>query len=97
MLAALAGGMAVLPVVPEELPIEPEPVLPDVPEEPGEPVDPLDGLVEEVPGVVLPELSAVLLQPASASAAASESAAMVPVFSVGAYIYKFPLKIGAAT
>jgi len=74
-LAPLAGGMA----EPEELPIEPEPMLP---EEPDEPVEPVEGLVEEEePGVVVPALSAALLQPASARAAASESAATVPVFS----------------
>ena len=78
-LAALAGGMAELPVEPEEPPIEPEPVLPEVPDDPIEPVAGLVG--EEDPGVVVPALSAVLLQPASAKAAASESAATVPVFS----------------
>lgn len=60
----------------------PEPVLLPV-----EPVEGLvDGLVEEEPGVVAVELSAVLLQPANASAAARESAAAVPVFSVDACI-----------
>jgi len=74
-LAALAGGMAVLPV-----PVELEPLLPeDVPD---------DGLVEEDPGVVV-ELSAVLLQPASANTAVKASAAAVPVFSVNAYISVF--------
>ena len=70
------------------LPIEPvpEPVVPDVPDEP---VEPVDGLVEDEPGVVVVELSAVLLQPASASAAARASAAAVPVFSVDAYISVF--------
>lgn len=68
--------MAVLPAAPEELPIEPEPVLPD------DPVEPEEGLVEEDPGIVLPELSAALLQPASASAATSASAAAVPVFRI---------------
>lgn len=84
--------MAVLPVIPDELPIEPEPVLPDVPDEPvvpEEPVDPLDGLVEDDPGVVAPELSAGLLQPASANAAASASVAAMPVFSVCACISVF--------
>lgn len=73
------------PVVPDALPlpIEPEPVVPDVP------VEPVEGLVEEVPGVVVVELSAVLLQPVSASAAARASAAAVPVFSVDAYISVF--------
>ena len=85
-LAPLAGGLAVLPVVPEELPIEPEPVLPDVPDEP---VEPPDGLVEDDPGVVVPELSAGLLQPASANAAASARAAEKPVFSVCACISVF--------
>ena len=83
-LALLAGGMAVLPVLPDELPIEPEPELPDDPVEPDEP----DGLVEEDPGVVVPELSAALLQPASANTPASASAAVV-VFSVGACISSF--------
>ena len=60
----------------------PEPVLLPV-----EPVEGLvDGLVEEEPGVVAVELSAVLLQPANASAAARASAAAVPVFSVDACI-----------
>lgn len=76
------------PVVPDEfvvlpLPIEPEPVEPD------DPVEPVDGLVEEDPGVAGVELSAVLLQPASASAAARASAAAVPVFSVDAFISIF--------
>ena len=82
-LAPLAGGIAVLPVVPEELPIEPEPVVPGVPEEP---IEPVEGLVEEDPGVVVPVLSAALLQPASANAATSASAATVPFFSVFACI-----------
>ena len=87
-LAALAGGIEVLPVVPDvpdelPLPIEPEPEVPD------EPVEPVDGLVEEDPGVAGVELSAVLLQPASASAAARASAAAVPVFSVDAFISVF--------
>ena len=84
--------MGVVPVVPDELPIEPEPVLPEVPDEPDdpvEPVEPLDGLVEDDPGVVAPVLSAGLLQPASANAAASASAAAVPVFSVCACISVF--------
>ena len=85
-LARLAGGMAVLPDEPEELPIEPEPVLPDEPDEPGEP---LEGLVEDDPGVVAPELSAALLQPESASAAASANAASVPVFSMEACMSVF--------
>ena len=68
------------------LPIEPEPVVPDVP---AEPVEPVEGLVEEDPGVVEVELSAVLLQPASASAAARASAAAIPVFSVDAFISVF--------
>ena len=85
-LAPLAGGMAVLPVVPDELPMELEPVLPDVP---GEPVEPVEGLVEEDPGVVVPVLSAALLQPASANAATSASAAAVPVFSVCACMSVF--------
>lgn len=80
-LAALAGGMAVLPV-----PVELEPLLPE--DVPDEPIEPEDGLVEEDPGVVL-ELSAVLLQPASASAAVKASVAAVPVFSVNAYISVF--------
>lgn len=79
-LAPLAGGMAVLP------PIEPDPVLPDVPDEP---VEPVDGLVEEDPGLVVAELSAVLLQPPNARAATKASAAAVPVFSVDAYILVF--------
>ena len=70
----------------EPLPIDPEPVLPDVPDEP---IEPLEGLVEEDPGVVVVELSAALLQPASASAAAKASAAAVPVFSVDACISVF--------
>ena len=79
------------PVVPDEpdvlpLPIEPEPVVPDVPDEP---VEPVDGLVEEEPGIAGVELSAVLLQPASASAAARASAAAVPVFSDDAFISVF--------
>jgi hypothetical protein len=82
------------PEVPDEsvelpLPAAPDPV---VPEEPVEPVEPVDGLVEEDPedpGVVPVELSAVLLQPAKASAAASASAAVVPVFNVNAYISVF--------
>lgn len=74
-------------VEPEELPIEPEPVEPMPPEVPDEPVEPVEGLVEEEdPGVVVPVLSAALLQPASAKAAASESAATVPVFNDGACI-----------
>jgi len=105
MLALLAGGMVVLPVLPEELPIDPEPVLPvlpvepeelpiepelpDDPVEPDEPDEPVDGLVEEDPGVVVPELSAALLQPASANAATSASAAVVAVFSVGVCISSF--------
>ena len=68
------------PVLP--LPIEPEPMEP-------EPIEPVDGLVEEDPGVAGVELSAVLLQPASASAAAKASAAAVPVFSVDAFISVF--------
>ena len=88
-LALLAGGMAVLPVLPDELPIEPEPELPDDPVEPDEPDEPVDGLVEEDPGVVVPELSAALLQPASANTPASASAAVVVVFSVGACISSF--------
>ncbi|MEO8014152.1 hypothetical protein [Polaromonas sp.] len=70
----------------EPLPIDPEPVLPDVPDEP---IEPLEGLVEEDPGVVVVELSAALLQPASASAAAKASAAAVAVFSVDACISVF--------
>jgi len=70
----------------EPLPIDPEPVLPDVPDEP---IEPVEGLVEEDPGVVVVELSAALLQPASASAAAKASAAAVPVFSVDACISVF--------
>ena len=70
----------VLPVLP--VPIEPEPMEP-------EPIEPVDGLVEEDPGVAGVELSAVLLQPASASAAAKASAAAVPVFSVDAFISVF--------
>ena len=73
----------------EPLPMEPEPVLPEEPVdpvEPEEPVEPVEGLVEEDPGMVPVELSAVLLQPASASAAANASAAAVPVFSVDACI-----------
>ena len=86
------------PVVPDEpgvlpLPIEPEPVVPDVPDEP---VEPVDGLVEEDPGVAGVDLSAVLLQPASASAAARASAAAVPVFSVDAFISVFLWKVKAA-
>lgn len=99
-LALLAGGMAVLPVLPDELPIDPEPVPPLVPDElpiepepelPDDPVEPdePDGLVEEDPGVVVPELSAALLQPASANTPASASAAVVVVFSVGACISIF--------
>ena len=85
-----------LPVVPDEsvvlpLPIDPEPVVPDVP---ADPVEPVEGLVEEEPGVVVAELSAVLLQPASASAAARASAAAVPVFSVDACI-SVPLNEGS--
>ena len=72
--------LPVLPVLP--LPIEPEPMEP-------EPIEPVDGLVEEDPGVAGVELSAVLLQPASASAAAKASAAAVPVFSVDAFISVF--------
>jgi hypothetical protein len=73
-LAALAGGMA------EPFPIDPDPVVPDVPDEP------MDGLVEEVPGVLVVEVSDVLLQPERASAATRASAAAVPVFSLDAYI-----------
>ena len=81
-LAALAGGMAEPPVEPEELPIEPAPVEPMFPEVPDEPVEPVGGRVEEEdPGVVVPALSAVLLQPTIAKAAARESAAIIPVFS----------------
>jgi len=91
-LAALAGGMDVLPV-----PVELEPLLPeDVPDD--EPVEPVDGLVEEdeeEPGVVV-ELSAALLQPDNASAAVRASAAAEPVFSVNAYISMFPLINGPA-
>lgn len=71
------------------LPIEPEPVVPDVPDEPMEPVEPVDGLVEDDPGVVVVDVSAALLHPASASAAARASAAAVPVFSVDAFISGF--------
>jgi hypothetical protein len=91
--------LPVVPDVPDELPlpIEPEPEVPDEPVElplpvepnpvaPDEPVEPVDGLVEEDPGVVPVELSAVLLQPVSASAAARASPAAVPVFNVDAYI-----------
>lgn len=73
-----------LPVVPDEsvvlpLPIDPEPVA--------DPVEPVEGLVEEDPGVVVVvESSAVLLQPANASAAARASAVADPVFSVDACI-----------
>jgi hypothetical protein len=70
--------MVVLPV-----PVELEPVLPE--DVPDEPIEPEDGLDEDDPGVVF-ELSAVLLQPANASAAARASAAAVPVFSVDAYM-----------
>ena len=78
-LAPLAGGMAAPP------PTELEPVLLPV-----EPVDGLvDGRVEEDPGVVAVELSAVLLQPANANAATRASAAAVPVFSVDACISVF--------
>ena len=81
-LAALAGGMAEPPAEPEELPIEPEPMLPEVPEDPAEPVEGVfEEDEEEDPGVVVPALSPALLQPASARAAASESAATVPVFN----------------
>jgi hypothetical protein len=53
------------------------------------PVEPVEGLVEEDPGVVGVELSAVLLQPDNASAAARASAAAVTVFSVDACISVF--------
>ncbi|WP_426144617.1 hypothetical protein [Polaromonas sp. DSR2-3-2] len=72
--------LPLLPLLP--LPIGPEPMEP-------EPIEPVDGLVEEDPGVAGVELSAVLLQPASASAAAKASAAAVPVFSVDAFISVF--------
>ena len=52
------------------------------------PVEPVDGLVEEDPGVVL-VVSAVLLHPASASAAVRASATAVAVFNVDAYISVF--------
>ncbi len=96
MLPADPDESVVLP-----LPMEPEPVVPDEPvalplpmePEPVVPVEPVDGLVdgvvEDVPGVVEVELSAVLLQPANASAAARASAAVVPVFSVDAFISVF--------
>lgn len=70
------------PVVPDESVVLPLPIEP-------EPVEPVAGLVEEDPGVAGVELSAVLLQPASASAAAIASAAAVPVFSVDAFISVF--------
>lgn len=82
------------PVVPEEpevlplLPIEPELLLPEVPDDP---VEPVEGLVDDEPGVVVLEVSAFLLQPASASAATRASAAAVPVFSVDACM-RVPLK-----
>lgn len=67
------------PVVPDEPDVLPLPIEP-------EPVEPVDGLVEEDPGVAGVDLSAVLLQPASASAAARASAAAIPVFSDDAFI-----------
>ena len=73
-LAALAGGMA-----------EPPPIDPD-PDVPGEPMEPVDGLVEEVPGVLVVEVSDVLLQPERVSAASRTSAAAVPVLSLDACI-----------
>lgn len=61
-------------------------MLPVEPVEPVEPEEPVEGLVEEDFGVVPVELSADLLQPASAKAAANASAAAVPVFNVDACI-----------
>lgn len=77
-----------LPIEPEPVApgVEPEPVAPDEPDDPAEPAEPVDGLVEEDPGAAGVELSAVLLQPASASAAARAIAAAVPVFSVDVFI-----------
>jgi hypothetical protein len=49
-------------------------------------MEPVDGLVEEVPGVLVVEVSAALLQPERASAATRASAAAVPVFSLDAGI-----------
>jgi len=94
--------MAVLPAVPEEsvellLPMAPVPVVPE------ESVEPVEGMVEGVvdgaveEGVedvagVLAVSSAVLLQPASAIAAAKATATAEPVLSSGAFISVFPLK-----
>lgn len=89
--------MAVLPEVPEEsvellLPVEPVPVE-------GVVDGVVDGAVEEgVEGVAgtLEVSSAVLLQPASAIAAARATATAEPVLSSGEYISVFPLKMGTA-
>jgi hypothetical protein len=61
---------------------------------PLEPAAPVDGLLGEDSGMLV--VSVFLLHPANASAAARAIATTVPVFSVGAYISVFPLKIGMA-
>lgn len=81
------------PGVPDD-PIDPEPVAPDVLDEP---MDPVDGVVEVDPGVVVVvELSAGLLQPANAIAAARASAATVPVLNDESRMSIFLLKRGVA-